>query len=495
MSNLFTDNFDGVIRIIVSFISTGKELIRFGLANKKVFSIVDDLLNRHSIMRYRLNRLNKKNGLRRYTFNLFKKKKFVLGIHGKIIKPNSKKPKITIIFTKTPKKGNGAHNLIGSLIGGFDFKKDAWEYLNLKPIIGRNYGLLKKKFKGKDSPKRHYEIVIEEMEKINKESKKEERPFFVSGGIALRLSLDIDKKNTRQKTMDIDVFVLGRNKKEKLTELFRRLKVKKIKYLLSFNSKYGLYELKLPFTNLMMFQFVLKDFHYYPDDLWAFSDLDCCKVGFFPGYEKNEIITCSSFIKFVCFKKNYSSVRMEFAKTKHIERIKKYKRLSGIDTYCGNSHPLENLHTRKAFDDKLWDDEFKKVGIGGYYYKSQKGFMFPCALNCIDFGKPNWDVDMEKTFKINIFEISHEYCVYFNEPGEFKCLCDECKKRAIVHDIEKKEKERRRKRRKPQNLKTEKLEPDSINEFCIYKFLGLKKEKGLYKYEIKCVKKQKQKIA
>jgi len=419
MKTFFKGNFKGVFRNIFTYISTGKDCINFALCNKILWSIFDDLLNRYTVKRYRLMKLN---GLDvfPYTFNLLKDypHKFNCGISVLCCLG------ITKILNGYFKRDENLLQTSFSIKSNMSFGEEALKH---------TYFFNKKK---KKTLENNFMFIINEMGKINKENEEKTRPFFVAGGMAVRTALGLSRYNkpySKNGGVDVDVFVFGKDKIGFIVLLFCRIYKKLIGCVLEFNTKLGLYELKFGKDSEKTFQFIVKEYHDTPDDVWAFSDLDCCKVGLYPGFERNEIISCDSFIRSMMLKSNYVDLNQNTATIKHDLRVFKYEILLGIQSFVDNRHPLERLHSNyiKKEDEKKWKVHRGKMrirrrGRSWYsgYYTNGRSVMVTCYLKCLDFTRYSEGMDIFKRMETEVR--TNFYWVFVTKKTQMSCACNKC---------------------------------------------------------------------
>jgi hypothetical protein len=93
-------------------------------------------------------------------------------------------------------------------------------------------------------------------------------------------------------------------------------------------------------------QLILKDNCKKPNDIFCLFDLDCCKIGYFPG-KISKVIVNVDFIRSITTFINYAPFCYGHTITKHKTRIIKYYLRTGIRTHIGNSPFLSYYHTLK----------------------------------------------------------------------------------------------------------------------------------------------------
>jgi hypothetical protein len=167
---------------------------------------------------------------------------------------------------------------------------------------------------------------------------------------------------------DIDVFLLGNNKikilKEILTEFEKALKNMERKKLICkmvyrrglldfyigaypssyYNSAYP--PVKTSLTKYI--QFIIKENAKSPNDIFTFYDLDCCKIGWFPGLQK--VMVNQDFIRSIFTYINCAPFQFKKINDIHIERIRKYFMRTCIRTTIDKPPILSYYHCYREPD-------------------------------------------------------------------------------------------------------------------------------------------------
>jgi len=347
--NFFNSNYPGVIRLIFSYIKTNKECVNFSRTCKLTSDVFDDMLNKSSTIKYMLKYLNNQDR-QDHSVDLF----------------------------------GGRMSIKGEF---YCSTIDEYETMPKKDSYFAKYFLIV--------------LFIESISEMNKKYNK--RIFMVSGGFALRLLLrskswkDHDKFPRQHTTImhlkhfhiqiddneDIDVFVLGKN--EDKTTMVKEL-------LIIFNNKIER-EFKLPFVykdhhisirsldglvsiytgksndfdfeyvhrnefiskkyvhgskkctrfkNYKVIDIVIKKNAIYPNDIFCLFDLDCCKIGWFPGLKT--VLVSNDFIRSLSSCTNYSRLRAKTLPDIFMKRIIKYYDRVGVYTELKIPHQLTYYH-------------------------------------------------------------------------------------------------------------------------------------------------------
>ncbi len=179
--------------------------------------------------------------------------------------------------------------------------------------------------------------IIQGIEKINKRYKIPR--IIVSGGFISRIYNKIPLC-----VSDIDVYILGSNKssvcKEIIKELYTKFeegeytgdiwRKKQIKVYDGIVSVYNIphcIEDKHVHHNKEL-DIILKENAKTPNDIFCMFDLDCCKIGWFPGDRK--LVCSKDFVRSMKSKLNYCGFDLRYFRLQHFERIFKYYERFGI---------------------------------------------------------------------------------------------------------------------------------------------------------------------
>ena len=289
-------NFPGVFRCIFSFIEKPTDCLALGLTQKFLWEVFNDMLNRSSVMRYRWNRL-----------------------HSLPVKPYTRPYKGEIINIENEP------NLIPPIPYKCHLDRNVW---NAMAEMNQEY-----------------------------HSKGKQKPFFVAGGSVIGCAHPQElllAPWTWKNQGDIDVFVLGKNKSEVLSSLLVRILTKRGPF---YTRRKGdclleLYLHKLaPFSRMnskafeifkKKYQFILMAYHDTPSDVFSFFDLDCCKVGVFPG--NPEYVGCKYFERALKTRMNIWDLNQRMVGWGHMHRILKYVNRLGIHTTRQKNHPLSMVY-------------------------------------------------------------------------------------------------------------------------------------------------------
>jgi len=206
---------------------------------------------------------------------------------------------------------------------------------------------------------------------------------FVSGGYAVRKFLrpkcSIGNDIYSFEYSDIDIFLFGESCVNVAKEILERLSLVGDGFGLRFFSRYGLVDIfkgsgDFWLEGTLIVQLIFKPSCKSPNDLFVSYDLDCCKIGWFPGLKC--VFASIDFIRSMSTGLNCDKLKSVHKKT--FERITKYNHRMGVYSRVDKfPHLLSYYHTFERV--KKFNPRIEKADH--YIHNFQTEFRDECMDN------------------------------------------------------------------------------------------------------------------
>lgn len=394
---------------IFSYIPDNKNCVNFSLVNKYHREIFEFMLERSSTLMYRLKFLNGKRP-KDYTFNVFSLRRlpnfkiddrfYVTTIED--YEKGIKEVDIVQICAKINKK----YGEVTMIAGGYaliHFLKDKNYDFHNKRVFEGYFDNFDDYFK---------EVNYPMCKKCSKLPEEEDRQKCMHNYIPPKFKYNFNKSN------DIDIFILGKDKGTIAYEILNEFK-KEFQKEFQIVSRNGCYDINLILhterkhegkrseweVEKPYFQLILKRDAITPNDIFSFFDLDICKIGYFPGLKK--VVAPVDFFRAMSSGKNYSDFVFKCLSSKHKSRIYKYFFRTGIRTtlQCPPLMSYYHDHTTQKFCKKVirWgklkddrkDNTYKcfgliKLNIPHKNYYGYRFSSYECCFSSFDEIPPNF---------------------------------------------------------------------------------------------------------
>jgi len=350
-SPMFNSNFVGPVSLILSYIEDNATCLRFSRCSKLIHRVYEEMMEKSSTQVYQLKYLNSEER-EDYTFELFNPPSWVYTQFelpkelyrttlDEYVKPIVSEFIGDMIQNKILNCAiapvNRKYGKVAMVCGGFALRyltktrywdqhsKDTLKYLNEKGF-SRTYRCF--------GANRHNEGAVKTYSCI-----------------------------------DIDLFLVGPNKLEVSKEIITRVEdVLKEKstmcgIIFYFTHTDGLIQVKMngpgpeeTYFGEVLLQIIIKKGADKPNDVFCMFDLDCCKIGWFPGLRS--VVVPVDFVRSVCSFVNYTNYSLKRVKCHHRKRIVRYYQRTWILTHIGLPHQLSFYHNSFGPVDEL---EVKKM--------------------------------------------------------------------------------------------------------------------------------------
>jgi len=395
-SVFLTKNFPGIFRIIFSFIPQNKTVYHFALSCQNIYKVFHNLLQHHNRI-YKLNYLNVKKQRDR-SFNLYSvHRNLKFSIDKDRYSANIKEFESGFVdnfWIDAIAEINKKYGQKAMIAGG---------YALLNFTKSKNWSLHRKKFLTEDPIRTH---ALNEIENSD---------------------------------IDIDVFILGDNKIKIAQELLNNFKKyhdinNKIYAKVAFPGLINVYQTSgVKFINPrseLKCQIILKKAAQTPNDIFCLFDLDCCKIGYFPGLKT--VIANIDFVRAISLQVNYFPIIDTAITSVYMSRIRKYFHRTGIKTSiqqlpllsCVHTHypnnPQEEFVSLSGISEYLFDEKtslHKKVDWRDYYTWDGEINIDESIICITEWKTLKYDTQLETEYYYRIFGIikNNEGCYVVND--------------------------------------------------------------------------------